>query len=103
MIEYACSPLSNRLTTVKLPATLPREDKPPKKQVLENEEREEKEKQMLDNFADILVKYWDCCSFDGHVVIPITVLSTTSQTYNEHDDVLNFVECIYGILRPTPS
>ena len=91
MIEHAWSPLSNRLTSVKLPATLPGEDKPPNKQVLEKEEREEKEKRMLDNAADILAKYWDSCSYDGHAVIPITVPSTTSQTYNEHEDILKFV------------
>ena len=91
MIEHAWSPLSNRLTSVKLPATLPGEDKPPNKQVLEKEEREEKEKRMLDNAADILAKYWDCCSYDGHAVIPINVPSTTSQTYNEHGDILKFV------------
>ena len=80
MIEHAWSPLSNRLTSVKLPATLPGENKPPNKQVLEKEEREEKEKRMSDNAADILVKSWDCCSYDGHAVIAITVRSTTSQT-----------------------
>ena len=42
MIEHTWSPLSNRRTSVKLPPTLPGEDKPPKKQVLENEERGEK-------------------------------------------------------------
>ena len=88
MIGHAWSPLSNRLTSVKLPATLPGEDKPPNKQVLEKEEREEKEKRVLDNAADILVKYWDCCSYDGHAVIPIPAPSTTSQTYNGHEDIL---------------
>ena len=32
MIEHAWSPLSNRLTSVKLPAVLPGETKPPNKQ-----------------------------------------------------------------------
>ena len=79
---------------MKLPATLPGEDKPPNKRVLEKEEREEKEKRMLDNAADILANiyiYWDCCSHDGHTVIPLTVPNTTSQTYNEHEDILKFV------------
>ena len=91
MIEHAWSPLSNCLTSVKLPATLPEEDKPPNKQVLEKEGREKKEKRMSDNAADILAKYWDFCSYDGHAVIPFTVPSTTSQTYNEHEDILKFV------------
>ena len=56
MIEHAWPPLSNRLTSVKLPATLHGEDKPPNKQVLEKEEREEKEKRILDNDACILAK-----------------------------------------------
>ena len=45
MIEHAWSPLSNRLTSVKLPAVLPDETKPPNKQTnLSAEERAKKEK-----------------------------------------------------------
>ena len=49
MIEHAGSPLSNRLTSVKLPVILDCEDKPPNKQSdLSDEERAQKERIMLD-------------------------------------------------------
>ena len=45
MIEHAWSPLSNRLTSVKLPAVLEGEEKPPNNQVhLTADERREKKR-----------------------------------------------------------
>ena len=91
MIEHAWSPLSNRLTSVKLPAVLPGETQPPNKQTnLSVEERTKKEKTMLDNAANMLGKYWDCCTFDGHPVVPITIPSDEDKTYDEHE-ILRFV------------
>ena len=92
MIEHAWSPLSNRLTSVKLPEVLPGDTKPPNKQTeLSAEERRSKEKIMLDNAAYRLGQYWDCCTFDGHPVIPITIPSEESEVYDEHNDILRLV------------
>ena len=63
MIEHAWSPLSNHLTSVKLPAILDCEDKPPKKQsVLSDEERAQKKRIMQDT-AGIVARMMAMLSF----------------------------------------
>ena len=46
---------------------------------------------MLDTAADLLGKYWNCCTFDGHPIVPITVPSDEDKTYDEHDDILRLI------------
>ena len=94
MIEHAWSPLSNRLTLVKLPAVLDGEEKPPNKQTnITEDERKEKEKLMLDKAADVLAQHWRGCTFDGHVVVPITVSSANEEDriYNDQNELLRFL------------
>ena len=69
-IEHAWSRLSNCLTGVLLPVTLPDEELPPSKQNLSEEEREEKDAAMLDLAAERLVSYWRNATYDGHAVVP---------------------------------
>ena len=89
-IEHAWPPLSNCLTGVILPATLPDEELPPSKQNLSEEEREEKDAAMLDLAAERLASYWRNVTYDGHAVVPISILSReTNKIYDDHD---TFVE-----------
>ena len=46
---------------------------------------------MLDKAADELAKYWRCCTYDGHVVVPITVPSHGKKMNDEQDELLRFL------------
>ena len=71
MIEHAWSPLSNRLTSVKLPAILEGEEKPPNKQTNLTEEERIEEEGDVEPESDEDIDDDDCnarpCIIDGLV------------------------------------
>ena len=90
-IEHAWSPLSNKLTSVTLRATLLREDKPPHKQTdLTTDEISKKNKKMLENAADELASHWGNLTYDGNSVVPLPI-KNTNEVYNDHNNGEIFV------------
>ena len=92
-IEHAWSPLSNRLTSVILPATLDGEDLPPCKQSgLTKEDLMDKSAKMLDSAAEQLTGYWEHLAYDGHAVAPV-VIKSLGQTghYKDHSDIVRLI------------
>ena len=92
-IEHAWSPLSNRLTSVILPATLDGEDQPPCKQSgLTKEKLKEKSAKMLDIAAEQLTGYWKHLSYDGHAVAPVVIKSLDETGhYKDHADIIRLI------------
>ena len=90
-IEHAWSPLSSKLTSVTLSATLPGEDKPPQKQTdLTTDEISKKNKEMLENAANELVSHWENLTYDGNAVVPLPVKNII-EVYIDHNNVEMFV------------
>ena len=68
--------MSNALTSVVIPATLPAEDKPPNTQThLTKDEFENETAKALDYVSNTLKEYWDNLTFDGNPVKPILIKS----------------------------
>jgi len=89
-IEHAWSPLSNSLTSVTLPATLPGEDRPPNKQTeLSPEEIETKNKTMLHGAAKELASHWERLTYDGNAIVPLPV--EQDGVYTDHSKVEEFI------------
>ena len=92
-IEHAWLPLSNALTSIVIPATLPAEHQPLNRQAhLKKGELENKTVKMLDNASNTLKEYWDNLTYDGNPVIPIPIKSKNeSSKYKDHASVEKLV------------
>ncbi|XP_033126527.1 uncharacterized protein LOC117124406, partial [Anneissia japonica] len=105
-IERTWSNLSKWLAGVKLPATLPDEDKPPCQQNISEEERLRKEKQVLKNAMTRLGEgYWSERSIAGH---PVTVEQDDPDEaldliYNDYEEVHTLLSGPKKYVKNTPT
>ena len=92
-IEHGWSPLSKMLSSVRLPSTLPGENRPPSAQSkLTPAERLEKEAQVFDNAMKSINAFWNGREFDG---FPISskhqACTQQSSPFNDYDTVHDII------------
>ena len=92
-IEHGWSPLSKMLSSVRLPSTLPGENRPPSTQSkLTPAERLEKEAQVFDNAMKSINAFWNGREFDG---FPISskhqACTQQSSPFNDYDTVHDII------------
>ena len=73
-IEHLWSICSSKLTSVQLDSSVREDGIPPCKDTsLDEEERKDQEKILLERGAQDISAYWSELTFDGHAVVPVPV------------------------------